>query len=186
MDYNYPSINKNIINELTSIFDELVIFRRKSNYMEEEICKFIKKHDGISEKLKTKIEEQEKKIDLIHTLFNIIKDSSQPNYDKIMSNLLNSDKIKFFDENLYDIKNIYESYNKLCINSNEIIEKTYNKLEEVNNNIINSNKTLEKYNMVFNEITKQQNEKIKKIELENKEIKERILLIENKDKVKNI
>lgn len=176
MDYNYPSINKNIINELTSIFDELVIFRRKSNYMEEEMYKFVKKQDCMLEKLKTKIEEQEKKIDLIHTLFNIIKDSSQPNYDKITSNLLNSDKIKFFDENLYDIKNIYESYNKLCISSNEIIEKTYNKLEELNNNIINSNETLEKYNTQFNEITRLQNEKIKKIELENKDIIHRILM----------
>jgi len=175
MDLNYPSINIKFINELTTIFDELKNFRISINKLEKDIDDYKKKQneDNI-ENLNNKIQEQEKKIDIIHTLFNKLRELNQQ--DEIISNVLNSDKIKYLDENLYDIKNIYESYNNLCISSNKIIEKTYNKLEELNKNIIKSNDRLEKYNIKFNEITKKQDEKIRDLELQNNKINEQILL----------
>ena len=71
MDLNYPSINIKFINELTTIFDELKNFRISINKLEKDIDDYKKKQneDNI-ENFNNKIQEQEKKIDIIHTLFN--------------------------------------------------------------------------------------------------------------------
>tara|TARA_B100001094_G_C18111925_1_gene761690 strand:+ start:426 stop:956 length:531 start_codon:yes stop_codon:yes gene_type:complete len=171
MEYNYPTLNRNIINELTTIYEELSDLIEKQKFIQKHIEKIEEKHNLENIDMKNKYIEQDKKIDLIHNLFNVYKENSQPNYDKILSNLINMEKLKSFDKNLYD------SYNNLCTFNNKHLEDSHKKLNELNNNIIFYQETLEKYNT----------EIIKKINIKDEKIKDFEIIINAMDqRIKNL
>lgn len=176
MEYNYPTINRNIITELGTIYDELSSINEKQKLIQKDLEKFEEKQNSENIDIKNKYLEQDKKIDLIHNLFNVYKEFSQPNYDKVLSNVVNIEKLKLIDNN-----NLYESYNNLCTFNNKQFEESYEKLNELNNNIIYSKESLEKYNIELIKKINIKDEKIKNLENIINNMDERLKTLEKKN-----
>lgn len=176
MEYNYPTINRNIITELGTIYEELSSIIEKQKLIQNDLEKFEEKQNSENIDIKNKYLEQDKKIDLIHNLFNVYKEFSQPNYDKVVSNVVNIEKLKLIDNN-----NLYESYNNLCTFNNKQFEESYRKLNELNNNIIYSKESLEKYNIELIKKINIKDEKIKNLENIINNMDERLKTLEKKN-----
>ena len=174
MEYNYPTINRNIITELGKIYEELSSIIEKQKLIQKDLEKFEEKQNSENIDIKNKYLEQDKKIDLIHNLFNKYKEYSQPNYDKVLSNVVNIEKLKLIDNN-----NLYESYNNLCTFNNKQFEESYKKLNELNNNIIYSKESLEKNNIELIKKNNIKDEKIKSLENIINNMDERLKTLEN-------
>ena len=79
---------------------------------------------------------QEKKIDLIHNLFNIYKNNNDKfkyNDNKIIDIIFNSNKMSIFDEKISEVRS-----------SSNILEKSYQELYSLNKNLNNKVDKLEK------------------------------------------
>jgi len=98
MDFNYPSIDIPLTSELNNLLTEFNEIKLKDLLFREKIIK--------------EINEQNKKIEIIHNLFNSYKeDSKQPyNADTVLNDILKTDKMKLVSENLYNIHDLH-TYN---------------------------------------------------------------------------
>ena len=187
MDFNFPSINTTILNELTTLYDELIeIKKRESEFkfhlqkkqedFQLNINKILQDKDNKIKLLETELNDQKKKLELIHNLFNMYKDNNDMKLseDKIVDIIFNSSKMGKFDNRIVEIKTLYDRYLNIKTTSSNILEKSYEKLFTLNKNLLESQKNLEDNNTKFmkritslEQIVNKQNELIKNLQQNN-------------------
>jgi hypothetical protein len=120
MNINFPSMQPNILDELNFLYNELEVIKTQNKHLSEE-----------NDNLKIAINDQNKKINIIHRLFN--------SYSKIVSE--NSRKIQHISKNnghkiLFNkIQNLENELIFQKISSNKLKKK---QVEKILNNVINT------------------------------------------------
>ena len=124
-----------ILSELNDLFDEIV--KLKSEIV--KINSFIAAHNNTQTS-------QNKKIQIIHNLFNNLK-NKLPNNELLVNELMKSKKFSQFYKKIEEMHTNYNEYRKMRLASNTILENAYSKLEYLNDDIETNYKKLEKENI---------------------------------------
>ena len=137
MDFNFPSININIINELNDLYDQIIEFK-KINKKQEEVFSKALLH-------------QNQKIEIIHELFNSLRkdiadNNSDNRVDILADRILKSKRMEVFEAKLSEIKDIYNECKDVKFSTNDILEKSYDKLIFLNKNFIDSYNRIDQNN----------------------------------------
>ena len=133
MNFNFPSLNINIVSELNDLFDEIIKIKKCIQNNEQ---KFIKAQQI-----------QDKKIQIIHNLFNNLKNNTKS--DLLIDTLLKSEQFSSFNKKINNMHKTYKEYRDMRVTSNNILEKSYNKLEFMNNDISEACKKIQKDNKIL-------------------------------------
>ena len=132
------------------------------------------KNRDLQKEMETKLEDQMRKIDVIHNLYNLQKLSYKKlmSYkDELIDDILKSEKIKYINDNLSDIKDLYDRYIKDRDIDSQLINKYNSKL------ILLNNKVFDKYTE-YDKLNSSLTAKINKLEKDNINYKNRITILE--------